>query len=187
MRRSSVIASLLAFGLAACSGGMSLTEYAERLEEEVALMNVRIDQVDVRLEGATSVDEVLELWDERIAARERLLDAFDDVDPPGSAEEMHAVASDIIGRLTAAEAALGVRAAEFDTLADLDQLWETAEGKAARAADAEAIALCQAAQESFDETADREILSDVSWLTSEMKEVIDVVFGCTAEQRTAAP
>ena len=187
MRRSWVIVTLLAFGLAACSGGMSLTEYAERLEEEVALMNLRIDQLDVRLEDATSVDEVLDLWDERIAARERLLDAFDDVDPPGSAEEMHAVASDIMGRLTAAEAALGVRAAQFDTLTDFDQVWETEEGQAARAADVEAIALCQAAQESFDETAQREILADVSWMTPEMKEVVDVVFGCTAEQRGSAP
>jgi hypothetical protein len=181
-----LIASLLVFASAACSGRMTLTEYAERLEEEVALMNARIDDVDVRLEEAESLDEVLDLWDERIAARERLLSAFDEVDPPDSAKEMHAAASDIIGRLTAAEAALGVRAAEFATLTDFDRVWETEEGLAARAADAEAIALCQAAQESFDETADREILADVSWMTSEMKEVVNVVFGCTPEQRQNA-
>lgn len=182
MRGIWLIASLLAVGLAAC-GGISLTEYAEHLEAEVALMNARIDDVDIRLEDAESVDEVLDLWDERIAARERLLRSFDEVEPPDSAKEMHAAASDIIGRLTAAEAALGVRAAEFETLAEFDRVWESEEGLAARAADVEAVALCRAAQESFDETAEREILADVSWMTSEMKEVVNVVFGCTREQR----
>lgn len=182
MPRFWLIGLLLAIGVAAC-GGMSLTEYAERMEAEVALMNARIDDVDIRIEDAESVDEVLGLWDERIAARERLLSAFDEVDPPDDAKELHAAAGDIIGRLTAAEAALGVRAAEFATLDDFDGVWETEEGLVARAADAEAIALCRAAQQSFDETADREILADVSWMTSEMKEVVNVVFGCTREQR----
>jgi len=38
-----------------------------------------------------------------------------------------------------------------------------------------------------DETAGREVLADVPWVTSDMKEVIDVVFGCTAEERRTTP
>ena len=46
----SVIGCLLALGLVACGdGGLTLTEYAERLEEEVVLMNARIDEIDVQM------------------------------------------------------------------------------------------------------------------------------------------
>lgn len=121
------------------------------------------------MEDADSVDEVRELWDERIAAREQLVGAFEDLDPPANAEEMHAAASNLMERLTAAEATLAARAAEFDTVVAPGRIWDTTEGRAARAVDEEAIALCQAAQQSFDETADREILADVSWMTTEMR------------------
>ena len=188
VRRISVIACLLALGLVACGGGgLTLTEYAERLEEEVALMNARIDELDVRMQDPASVDEARGLWDGRVAARERLVGVFEDLDPPDSAEEMHAAVADIVERLTAAEAALGARAAEYETVVDLGEIWDTAEGRAARAVDEEAIAICQAAQAMFDETADREILADVPWMTAEMKEIVDVVFGCTIEQREGAP
>lgn len=181
MRRIWVIASLFACGLVACGGGLTLTEYAGRLEAEMAVVIARIDELDAEMEEAGSVDEVRELWDERVAARERFVGAFEDLDPPANAEEIHAAASDMIERLNA-EATLAARADEFETVADPGRIWDTEEGRAARAVDEEAIALCQAAQESFDETADREILADVSWMTTEMKEVVDVVFGCTSEQ-----
>jgi hypothetical protein len=187
LRRIWVIASLFACGLVACGGGLTLTEYAERLETEMAVVVARIDELDADMEDADSVDEVRELWDERIAAREHLVGTFEDLDPPANAEEMHAAASELMERLTAAEATLAARAAEFETVVAPGRIWETAEGRAARAVDEEAIALCQAAQQSFDETADREILADVSWMTTEMKEVVDVVFGCTSEQRENAP
>ena len=86
MRRIWVIASLFACGLVACGGGLTLTEYAERLEAEMAVMVARIDELDAEMEDADSVDEVRELWDERIAAREQLVGAFEDLDPPANAE-----------------------------------------------------------------------------------------------------
>ena len=134
-----------------------------------------------------SVDEARRLWDQRIAARQRFVDHLRAVDPPDSATELHAAGDDIMGRLVEAEAAMGMLAGEYETVASLGRIWNTPEGQAARAVDQEAVGICRAAQASFDETAGREVLADVPWVTSDMKEVIDVVFGCTAEERRATP
>lgn len=182
------MAGLLLVGLVACGGdSLSSSEYATGLEDEVVAMNTRLDQIDTELETAASVDEASQLWDQRIAARQRFVDYLETVDPPASGTELHAAASDILGRLTEAEAAMGALADEYETLAFLGQIWNTPEGQAARAVDEEAVAICRAAQASFDETAGREVLADVPWVTSDMKEVIDVVFGCTAEERRTTP
>lgn len=180
---------LLVLGLVACGGdsGSGLGEYAARLEDEVVAMNARLDEIDVQLEAVASVDEARQLWDQRIAARQRFVDHLAAVDPPESATELHAAAGDILGRLIEAEAAMGVLAGEHETVLSLGQIWNTPEGQAARAVDQEAVAICRAAQASFDETAGREVLADVPWVTSDMKEVIDVVFGCTAEVRRTTP
>ena len=188
IRRLTVTTCLLALVLAACgSGSLTLTEYAERLESAVAAMNGRIDALDVRLEAAPSVDEARRLWDERIAAREALVEEFEALDPPERAVEMHEAVLDILRRLTAAEAAMGSKATESGDVFDLGEIWSSAEGRAARAIDEEAIGICLAGQAAFDKTTDREILADVPWMSSEMKEVVDVVFGCTPAQRETEP
>lgn len=188
MRRIAVTTALIAIGLAACSGGLTLTEYAARLESALAAMNARIDALDLELEEATSVDEAGRLWAERVAAREALVEEFEALDPPEQAAELHEAALDILRRLTAAEAAMGVKAAEYEDVFDLGaEIWNTPEGRAARAIDDEAIAICHAGQAAFDDTADREILAEVPWISSELKEVVDVVFGCTAAERGTSP
>lgn len=179
---------LLALGIASCtSNGLTLTEYATRLEDAVVVMNARLDEIDAGLAEAVSVDEAQGLWAERVAAREIFLAELGSIDPPESATEMHAAALDIMTRLTAAEAAMGKRAEDYDDVAALGAIWDTAEGRAARAVDLEAIKICQAAQAMLDETADREILAEVPWITSELKEVVDVAFGCTGAERSALP
>ena len=184
MRRIAFAVSILALSLAACGGGgLTLTEYATQLEEAVTVMNDRLDEIDVELADAASVDEARRYWDGRIAAREEFLEVFLAIDPPESAVAMHEAAQDIVGRLTAAEAALGTLASTYETVADLGQIWDTPEGRAARAVDQEAVTICLAAQAMFDETTNREILSEVPWMTSELKELVDVVFGCIAAER----
>lgn len=171
-------------GLTACGGeSTSLSEYAGQLEDEVGVMNARLDEIDTQLDRAASVDEAVQLWNQRIAARQRFLDFLATVDPPASASEAHAAADDILERLTAAEAAMATLADEYETVPSLGQIWDTPEGQAARAVDQEAVAICRAVQAHFEETADRAALEAVPWLTDEMTEVIDVVFGCTAEER----
>ena len=74
----------LAFGLAARGENLTLSEYATRLESSVAVMNARIDALDVQMENATSADEVQRLWDERVAARQQLVQDFEAFDPLGT-------------------------------------------------------------------------------------------------------
>ena len=178
-----IAVSLLVLGVAACGGGLSLTEYGNRIEAALAVMNARVDELDFAIADAASMDEVWTLWDQRIAAREEFVAQVRALDPPDSAAEMHEVAVDIASRLTAAEAAMSVHA-ENEIITNLAEVWDTTEGRAARAVDAEAIAICQAAQAYFDEAADRQIeAANVPWLRSELREVVDVAFGCTAAQR----
>lgn len=108
------MAGLLVLGLVACGGdsGSGLGEYAAQLEDDVAAMHGRLDEIDVELEAVASVDEAQRLWDQRIAARQRFVDHLGAVDPPESATELHAAAGDIVGRLIEAEAAMGVLAGE---------------------------------------------------------------------------
>jgi len=185
VRQLAATLAVTVVGLAGCGGGLSLNEYAERLESAVSDMNLRIDALDVQLEAETSVEEASRLWDERIAAREALVSEFESLDPPDEAVEMHKAVLDILRRLTAAEAAMGAMAAGHEDPFDLGEIWSSEEGQAALAIDEEAIVICLAGQALFDETADREILAEVPWISSELSEVIDVVFGCTAAQRGA--
>lgn len=116
-----------------------------------------------------------------------MVEEFEALDPPEQAAELHEVALDILRRLTAAEAAMGVKAAVYEDVSDLGEIWNSAAGRAARAIDEEAIAICQAGKAVFDDTADRKILADVAWISSELKEVVDVAFFCTAAERGNAP
>ena len=174
----------LVLGVAACGGGHTLTEYGAGAEAAVAFMNARVDELDVAIADTASMDEVWALWDQRIAAREELVAEIRALDPPDSAAEMHKVAVDILSRLAAAEAAMAVHAGD-ETITHLGEVWDTSEGRAARAVDEEAIAICQAAHAFFDGTADRQILAEVPWIASELKEVVEVAFGCTATERGA--
>ena len=160
-----------------------MAEYAEQLEAEVVRMNARLDEVDAALEEAESVEQAKQLWEQRIAAREGFVAFLESVDPPDGATELHTNGVDILGRLAAAEGAMADLADDYDTVASLGQIWDTPAGQAARAVDGEAVVICQAAQARFDETADRGALEDVSWVTAEMKDIIDVVFGCIGEER----
>lgn len=149
-------------------------------------MNAQIDSVDVRLEAATSTEEVLSLWDERLLARETLISAIQTLDTPAEVVELRAAAVDILTRLVAAETALRHKGAEFATLQQFSGIWDTPEGQAARAVDAEAVAICQAAESNLTEEGGTEF-GVAAWLRPELKEVVEVVFGCLAEDRPTAP
>jgi hypothetical protein len=179
--RVSVLAMVLL--LAACSSGLSVTEYGEELETLVATMNARIDRLDAEVEGTLDPEVVRSYAVERVEARSVFLSSLRDLDPPDEIAALHGVAIGIIERLTAAESALADRVFTMDSIDGIDSIWGTPEGIAARTADAEAIELCLAAQSEFDDTAARAELSDVLWIPPAMKEVVVVAFGCIAADR----
>jgi hypothetical protein len=184
VRRSAIAVWVFVIGVAACGGGgLTLTEYASAVEDAVAHSGARFDDIDAQLANPPSVDAARRLWDQRVVAREELLVDLRALDPPESAAELHEAALGIVSRLLEAEAALATRAATYDNLSLIGQVWNTTEGRAVRAVDEEAVAICRAAQAAFDETTSREILVEVPWITSEMKEIVDVVFQCTSAER----
>ena len=81
------------------------------------------------------------------------------------------------------EAELAARVLAMDSPVGIEEIWETTEGQAARAADADAVALCRAAQAEFDSTKERAALEGVPWIPADLKQVVRVAFGCTPEER----
>ena len=182
MRR--LATAVLASGLllAACGGGSGLTEYADRLESAVTEMNTRLDELDAQLPEDADLDEVKHYADERLEARNRFVDVLEGLEPPDSVRDLHIAAVGLMSRLTDAEAALAAYTEELDTLEGAGDLWATPLGVAARSADAEAIELCLAAEQELD-TTERSELEGVPWIPPELKEVVQVAFGCVADQR----
>lgn len=166
--------------LSACGGGdMSLAEYADEVEDIVADMRSRIVATDDALtQPITSIAITERIWRERASARQEFLDAFATIEPPDEAEPLHAAATDIVRRLSDAEAAIADQVRDYDEPSQLTNLGPTPAFRTFIAVNDEATAVCLAAQGMFDDTKRREVLRDVPWLTSELKTVIEIVFDC---------
>ena len=175
---------LIALGctIPACSGDSPVGEYADEVEGLVTAMNARIDFLDAQTEGSDDPGLIKWYATERVAARYAFLDGFAALVPPEEVTELHQAALVIMGRLAAAEAALGERIQGTESVEGID-FWETPEGQAARAADADAIALCKAAEAELDSSDQAERFGDAPWVPPEMTEVVLVVFGCEAGDR----
>ena len=165
---------------ACCGGGStSLAEYAEEGEELTTTVIAKIAALDAEWETQEPTQAAaLDYWDRRVAARIEFLEGIQDLDPPGGLIELHETALDLFSRLVDAEAALAERVAVYENPTGPDEWWDTPEGRAARAVDEEAIAICHAAQAGFDATQERQVLSEVPWVPSEMRESVRVAFDC---------
>jgi hypothetical protein len=168
---------------AACSSAPSVPEYAEDLEALVTAMNSRLDEIDVELSGTPNLEEIKSYATERMVARSAFLAGIRALEPPEEVADVHVTAIEIMERLNASESALADRVLGWQSERDIEAVWETPEGIAARAADAQAVKLCLAAQADFNQTAERAELEGVPWIPSDMKEVILVAFGCESENR----
>ena len=168
---------------AACSSTPTVAEYAEDVEALVTTMNARLDELDVDIEGTQDLEAIRRYAEQRVLARNNFLIGLRALNAPDDVVELHDTALEIIGRVTAAETAMADLVMAWKSASDIEAIWETPEGIAARTADAQAVALCLAAQAEFDQTSDRAEFEGVPWIPSDMKEVILVAFGCEAEQR----
>jgi hypothetical protein len=180
-RAAAVVAIVaIALTMTSCGDGTpTLAEYAEDVERAMAQMRVRIVATDEALNRpSSSLAEEEAIWRERVAAREEFLVALKTIDPPDEAAEIHAEAEQIVRRLADAEAAVGDQIGEYDELVQLEGLGTTPALGAFIDVNEEATTICLAAQGKFDETRDREALADVPWIPGELKEVVEVLFGC---------
>lgn len=166
--------------LVACGGGsLTVPDYAGQSEDLVAVLAAQLESLDAAWESQTpTLGGARVYWDDRLAARREFLDGIQALDPPEELADLHNTAVELFSSIATTEEALAARVAAFETVADLEQMWETQEGQAAQAALEDVFELCRAAQTKFDATEERESLEDVAWIPAEMKQVIQVSFGC---------
>jgi hypothetical protein len=184
-RRLLPVSLLIAVALvvASCGGSMSMGEYAEAVETLVVTQNARLDALDAQYGPSTDLNEIRTFARERVAARQRLVDGLEALDPPDTVADLHAEAISILRDLTAAEAAMAELVEEADDIESISNLWSSPEGVVARQADERAIRICEAAEASFDRSRPAAELEGVPWVPPELQEVINVTFGCRASDR----
>jgi len=183
-RRLTLLVLSLALLASACSGGPSLTAYAAELESLVASHNVAMDANDDAFESdPETVERIRAYATTRMSLRNGFLAELEAIEPPGEAEDLHAAALDTIRTLVAAEQELFDVAATSEDMAELQNLWTSPAGQTARAADAKAIEICQAAEAAINSTEERQALVGMPWVPSELQEVVTVAFNCTAAER----
>lgn len=168
---------------AACSSAPTVPEYAEDVEALVTIMNARLDELDVDVHGTQDLEAIKRYAEQRVLARNDFLTGLRALNAPDDVVELHDTALEIIERVTAAETAMADLVMAWESASDIEAIWETPEGIAARTADAQAVVMCLGAQAEFDQTSDRAEFEGVPWIPTEMKEVIRVAFGCETEQR----
>lgn len=184
-RRGSLLVFATALLLASCgTDTLSLTDYAERVETEVTVMNTRLDDLQAELDSEEQTVASTRAYFERAAAaRARFVTSVEDLNPPQQAQRLHDEALAIVGQLRDANETLAAIVATYSDPSQLASLDESPEVRALEAIDAKAVEMCHAAEASIDATSEREDLKDVAWLPSELKEVVEVAFRCTAAER----
>lgn len=188
MRRFVIVICLALLVVGCGDSEPTMSEYATEVERLLLTMNGEIDALDAEIAGQTStLEDVREFWGAKLAARREFVEGLESVEPPEEAVEMHKSALGIIKRLTAVDEAVAELVGTMESDAELATLLESPEFLATEVVDAEAIAMCQAAQGDFDATADGDVFADVPWIPSELREVVIVFFGCTKEERGVAP
>lgn len=174
------VGACLGLVVAACGGGsLTLSEYAAQGQAVVTVMEERIATLDAGRNSQTStVEDVRAYWDRRLEARVRALAGFQDLNPPDQIADLAGTGLELFSRLIAAEEALAVRVAAYETVTEPGQWWDTPEGEAVQAVEDEIDALCNVFQAMYDATTERIVLSDAPWIPSEMKEIIQIDIGC---------
>ena len=156
-----------------------MTEYATEGEELTTTLLERLASLDEALVAQEPTGEAARVyWEERLAARVAFLEGIGKLDPPEELRDLHETALDLFDRLVEAEEALAARVGTLQTPVSPAAWWATPEGQTAREVDQEAIAICHAAQAGFDATQKREVLADVPWIPSDMRQSVRVAFGC---------
>ena len=178
--RSLWVAVSLVLVIAGCGGGeLSLEEFA--VESEVLLTDLytRIDTLGARWEShAPTPEGARAYWAGRLEARAEFLEGLQALDPPRDLEDLVEEALDLLGRFTAAEEALAGRVATLQTIDEHWAFWDSPEGQAALDLNAEVVEVCYIAQGKIDATQRLPGFSELAWMPSDVREVVEVVLGC---------
>ena len=180
MRRYPVAVAAAVLVLAGCGDGtQTLSEYSEEVTDLILTFDAELDaEAEEYSAIAPDVEGAQAYFQARVDGYRTIVDDVADLRPPDEVVDLHDALQEILGRLLETEEARAEFADTISDVADLDQVWEGAEAQAVLAAEQEAIVLCYAAQEQFDDTAEREGLQGVPWMPPEMKEVVRVALNC---------
>ena len=164
---------LLLFGCG--EGGLTLTEYVDRLN---AINDNVVPQADVlisELEGASSPGEAGAAMEGMMALRVESVEATEALAPPEPIADLHELTLDWEKRLILIEESFAARAA---TTSGWEEFFESDEVEAYRAALVEGKQVCTEFQATLDATADRGAFADTPWIPAELSEVVKVRLGC---------
>ena len=184
--RFMLVGVCLVLTVSGCGGSeMSLTEYVDQLnainkrglQQYLELLASPQGEVLVAAEAAQITDftpQDLQVGLEAvIEIAVEVKEAADAIEPPEQVADLHHRLFD--DKFTFFEEALAVRAG---TAANWEELSESPEMEAFRAAIAEDKQACIDFQAELDATADRGVFADTPWIPGEMKEIVDAVLGC---------
>ena len=164
---------LLLYG---CSGGgLSLTEYVDRLNAAGDRLNPQAEALISELERATTPTEVSATMERMAALRIESVESTETLDPPEQVAELHDLFLGWEKRLLPVEEALAARAG---IVAGWEEFFESDEVAAYRAALVEGKQVCIEFQTMLDATAERGVFADTPWLPSALSEVVEARLGC---------
>ena len=172
-----VVAALAAVALlAGCGGGdLSLSEYVDRLNEINGRTVPQADALISELEQSTTPAAVGEVMEQMALLRAESVEETEELDPPEQVADLHRLVLDWEKELIPIEQAFAARAA---SAAGWEELVESAEVEAYRAALVEGKQVCIDFQSQLDATADRGQFADTPWIPSELSEVVEARLGC---------
>ncbi len=172
--------AVLILVVAACGGdSITLTEYNSQGSALVLVMEERLLALDVEWDAnEPTVERARSYWDRRIEARVETLEGLQELETPQELADLMGEGLDLFAQLTSAEKSLAVRVSSYDTVTGPAEWWSTPEGLAVLALDEEINEYCLVVQARYDATIERIVLSDVPWIPSEMKEIVQVDIGC---------
>ncbi len=184
--RFMLVGFCLVLTVSGCGGGeVSLTEYVDQLnainrrglEQYLELLASPQGDVLVAAEAAQITDftpQDLQVGLEGvIEIAVEVKEAADAIEPPEQVADLHHRLFD--DKFTFFEEALAARAG---TAANWEELSESPEMEAFRAAIAEDKQACIDFQAELDATADRGVFADNPWFPAEMKEIVRAVLNC---------
>ena len=162
--------------LSGCGGGgLSLTEYVDQLNAINDQVVPQAEALISELERSTTPGEVSATMQRMAALRIESVQAIEALDPPEQIAELHQLTLGWEKRLVPIEEAFAARAGD---VAGWEELLDSAEVAAYRAALVEGKQVCIEFQARLRATADRGVFADTPWIPGALSEVVEARLGC---------
>jgi hypothetical protein len=152
-----------------------LTAYVDRLNAINDRTAPQAEALISELERATTPGEAGAAMERMMALRIESVEATDALVPPESIADLHQLTLSWEKGLVPIEEAFAARAG---SVSGWEELFESSEVEAYRAALVEGKQVCTEFQARLDATADRGVFADTPWIPSALSEVVEARLGC---------